>query len=897
MSQESAGRDHRRQEARAIPWGELIPQHRIAVRRVLELIQSAVDALPKPQREAPSDPMSVASALRVRHDRTSQLAFIDGGRGTGKTSVELSLRDALLSPEGLARMSGGVVSPEHQDEIESLARIAKQIHPHLEWLIPLDMEPMPAGVNVLAAILVRIEQALRDTVADDREAPTGWLARSDRGDELMTTLDTLRTDVVHAWDGGLRERSPGQNLHAWSQEVLDAERARLNLVERLTFLLDRIAWHRHQRGHANPLFVLVVDDFDLSPNHCVELLRVVRMITTPRLFFIFAGHLDMARDVMHLKSAGDASTLAGSAGRLASCASRVEQMARGVAVNNLRKLVPPAHRIELGPLGADEVAQVYLSRPKKDTPIPFVEKLKQWQLQVGGIRCAMSDFLLGPWVGETAAAGDEIAQLRFFQSFFHVPIRTLVDTDMALSRLVWDDEAPDARRLMDVITRELERRLDEVGDEFPDEAREALRLAVRERKPSRGCLPALDSSLAHWRHTNRAQRYTVEHTSWQVVSTATRPGSPISIPLSISAGLMILHDLNVETGNVPDESFMSHFVGRIASLGWNDHPHAKTESKLPLNWPSLTWERIGDALLFLSLWSITVVRGADTAAQPLYCWLRAWYAVEGRNHPFAFEPFDASRLDALFAIDHLGPVRSDGSHSAVLHRRLEVAAMLRPELGWEDASVKPLLDLPHLASFLRRADVAGAMRGLRTRAMQDGHIRLVSPRAWAQLRHQVAHTLDMMRASATRVTGERPRRIVRFGEEWSIISDILRTNEAPVPEMIDAIKQMANQSFEQLTHDLARQTDARAREYGAWLRAAAKALQPRWDLLRDAIAPDASSAFNQFTGADGAEGILCPDLTMLEAAGVISPLELPPLPDFTPPDVPAPSSPPSSETP
>ncbi len=59
------------------------------------------------------------------------------------------------------------------------------------------------------------------------------------------------------------------------------------------------------------LFVLPVDDFDLAPAHCLELLRLIRMITTPRLVFVVAGNIRVAETVLRLKSEGDLSALAG----------------------------------------------------------------------------------------------------------------------------------------------------------------------------------------------------------------------------------------------------------------------------------------------------------------------------------------------------------------------------------------------------------------------------------------------------------------------------------------------------------------------------------------------------------------------------------------------------------
>ena len=55
----------------------------------------------------------------------------------------------------------------------------------------------------------------------------------------------------------------------------------------------------------NPLFVLPVDDFDLNPVRCLELLRLLRSIAVPRLFTLILGDIDQAEEVLQLKMTGD----------------------------------------------------------------------------------------------------------------------------------------------------------------------------------------------------------------------------------------------------------------------------------------------------------------------------------------------------------------------------------------------------------------------------------------------------------------------------------------------------------------------------------------------------------------------------------------------------------------
>lgn len=95
-----------------------------------------------------------------------------------------------------------------------------------------------------------------------------------------------------------------------------AERSRLSLNHYLSKALDELAEKVFQGyGVTNPLFVLPVDDVDLNPCRCLELLRLLRMIAVPRLFILALGDLDMVRIVLNLKYSGEFVSIAGDAGR------------------------------------------------------------------------------------------------------------------------------------------------------------------------------------------------------------------------------------------------------------------------------------------------------------------------------------------------------------------------------------------------------------------------------------------------------------------------------------------------------------------------------------------------------------------------------------------------------
>ena len=75
------------------------------------------------------------------------------------------------------------------------------------------------------------------------------------------------------------------------------ERARLSLYDNLDMVLDKLA----RSTFKNPLFILPVDDFDLNPPACVGFLRLLRMMSVPRLFTLVLGDVHVAETVFNLK--------------------------------------------------------------------------------------------------------------------------------------------------------------------------------------------------------------------------------------------------------------------------------------------------------------------------------------------------------------------------------------------------------------------------------------------------------------------------------------------------------------------------------------------------------------------------------------------------------------------
>lgn len=333
-------------EAAPAQWSELDSPQRQAYRQLAQMIVEAI-------REMPSPDAQVTPHETMRRTRT---AFVTGGRGAGKTTVLTSLiRDSLGSPRDNAFEGKDIGDPD----ANGCQSLVNAMRGHVVWLETLDMEPLPQNANLMASILARLEDATKrhGTVAGSVE-PRGLLEPSSEYHTALLELQRLQTDVALAWDGNLEQRQGQIDPDAFAVEMMRTERARLSINTKFTETLRGLAKHVFRNGDLqDPLFILPVDDFDLNPPNCLDLLRVLRLISVPRLFTIVLGDLEVASTVLTLKLSNDIGTIANpslSERMLGVDSSTVGALAGDVAANALRKLLPPGQRLELSPMALDE---------------------------------------------------------------------------------------------------------------------------------------------------------------------------------------------------------------------------------------------------------------------------------------------------------------------------------------------------------------------------------------------------------------------------------------------------------------------------------------------------------------------------------------------------------------
>jgi len=351
---------HLRVEAGAAQWQECDEAQQQAYLRIAEMIAEAIRDMP-PLDAPPGEKDAV---------RRSRSAFVIGGRGTGKTTVLDTLRrdsqPRTLRDEKLTPIRPGMDDRGRRRQQEWATQrqdLLQQIRGRVVWLETLDMEPLPPETNLLASILVRLEAAAKGLGGEGAAATRkprltrGLIEPSSDYHSALLDLQRLQNDVALAWEGNLRERRGSLDPDAYAVEVMRVETSRLSLNSKFDNTLRKLAQNVFRgRDVDDVLFILPVDDFDLNPPICLDLLRLLRLISIPRLFTIALGDLNVASTVLSLKLSNDLGSIVRRLQfpMLAVVPATVASLAGDVSANAIRKLLPPAQRVQLWPMRLPE---------------------------------------------------------------------------------------------------------------------------------------------------------------------------------------------------------------------------------------------------------------------------------------------------------------------------------------------------------------------------------------------------------------------------------------------------------------------------------------------------------------------------------------------------------------
>lgn len=335
-----------------------------------------------------SDSKGIADDHSIDTNRASRIVFISGEPGSGKSTLYLTLRAMLRSKE----YSEGY---EDQKVLDDLKKV--------RWLDALDLEVAgEEGENLLAAVLVRLFRELEKSESNP--------IHSSKCGEAIKELEDLATDIGIAWEGNLHERAGALDPDTFSAEVIRTQGARLRINERLKEALDTLAKNECYGCDQKTLFVLPVDDFYLKPTASLQLLRLLRMISIPRLFFLVMGDIKTVEALFIEKSLADWTEVSG-ASLFATRSDRLDQAlirARELRARYLRKLLPPLQRADIEAMDWFEALDFETKHTSgsggnishevnpNDTLEKLLDEVKLDEPRMTGVETTLRKFLISP---------------------------------------------------------------------------------------------------------------------------------------------------------------------------------------------------------------------------------------------------------------------------------------------------------------------------------------------------------------------------------------------------------------------------------------------------------------------------------------------------------------------
>jgi hypothetical protein len=326
-----------RPEAGPIPYFKHHKRAKEAIKFIIRVLKAAADRVQEIE--------GVTGDASIDTNRASRICFVSGEPGSGKSTLYLTLR-AMLSSKGENEYSDGCPPDIGLGKLQGVVRL----------LDPLDLEVVgDERENLLAAVLVRLF----------RELPESRSVHSNNCEDAIKELEELASDIGIAWEGNLQARAGALDPATYSEEVMHTQRARLGVNDRLRNALDKLAKNECYGCSPQTLFVLPVDDLYLKPDASLQLLRLLRMISIPRLFFLVMGDITTVEALFIEKSLKDWTAVAGT--RLfANRSDRLDEAlsrARELRARYLRKLLPPVQRAEIEAMDWFEALDFEIGRP------------------------------------------------------------------------------------------------------------------------------------------------------------------------------------------------------------------------------------------------------------------------------------------------------------------------------------------------------------------------------------------------------------------------------------------------------------------------------------------------------------------------------------------------------
>lgn len=357
-------------------------------RRLFEAQETGVDTQGTVQR--------YLARVQKRHPR---VLLLDGGRGTGKTSLLLTLVERW---HGLADADAYGKRIKELLPKSSAADLRIPTHARVIGDI-LDFDPLPPEMPLIAGIV----EAWR-ALAEKYDEPLGGLGDDEGTERLMDLWHRLFRVAAVGWAAIPRNRGLIEQVLDREEQVQDWKHLDKHWEAFVNEVIKRgKALKSPDRLDPNPVFVIMIDDVDLQVGRIRELLPALRLLYHPSVMFLVAADRRHMIDMLELDFSGQEN-------RLANCQLGEGQQERvgrrrwaaDLAKSSFQKVFPLRNRWLLRQLSLGEL----LEFPKAPKTLKAI--LNAWWSRHGRTRP-----LIGDYLAQMAAAADASVELPAMMSY------------------------------------------------------------------------------------------------------------------------------------------------------------------------------------------------------------------------------------------------------------------------------------------------------------------------------------------------------------------------------------------------------------------------------------------------------------------------------------------------
>ena len=263
--------------------------------------------------------------------RRNQVLMLDGGRGTGKTSLLLTALKHLADEP----------SPSSVITLE-----------------PVDFDPMPQGMSPFSWVVLTLRQLvewLEKDCAPKTTPPFCW----DDDNDAASTLEGLWQVFFKRAEMGWSAPTKQDDIEDFIQRRQSKQRGWLKLQEAWEKLINGLfkALEKRNVATSSSIILLPIDDLDLAPKRAREVLLTLRQLYHKRVVFLLTGDSKHLTEVVALRQFA-AEWVSGAFGQV-----RKDTLDRtkGLAGDLVAKVIQTAHRIAVWAI-APEVALAFAAR-------------------------------------------------------------------------------------------------------------------------------------------------------------------------------------------------------------------------------------------------------------------------------------------------------------------------------------------------------------------------------------------------------------------------------------------------------------------------------------------------------------------------------------------------------